>query len=322
MLQKRSTRHLYTHEADKSHNNIVLFIIVISLLLHGIFFLFLIQHTESFAPLHFIPEKNLEQPMQASMPEPTTPWAAHKASSYSAPVIFSHDDAPPTPTSETASEEEPQEEITENIPTPEQEPQKIDEAPQEPSQETSEPAPTEATNDITPDTTLSAQKIQPLKNTITHSSQHSYKRNPAPSLRQPTSSHKPFTLAQLAQGFLTYAEQERGAGFVEVRSEHQGMPSPEQLKHERYMQKIFWWIQKTYTIHGRPPNIATQNSWFMILNRDGSISTLHLMVPSSSPTLDRNVEEMIKEASSSFPPVPTFFKGQYPTRFTLIFNEY
>jgi len=322
MLQKRSTTHLYAQQADSPRNSIIIFIIVISLVLHGIFFLFIIQRTESFAPLRFAVEKDLEQPVQTPMPEPTTSWAAHKAPPCQAPVIFSHD-APQTPTSEAEPEEQPQEEIAEkNEPVHEQEPDPSQELPQEPPPETSEPVPTEVTSDILPDTTLSIPKTQPPKKTMARLSQHTYKRSPAPSTQQPMSNQKPFTLAQLAQGFLTYAQQERTTGFVEVRSEHQGVPSPEQLKHEHYMQKIFWWIQKTYTIHGRPPNIATQNSWFMILNSDGSIKTLQLIRPSSSAAHDRNVEEMIKEASSSFPPVPTFFKGQYPTRFTLIFNEY
>ncbi|MCL4229198.1 TonB C-terminal domain-containing protein [Candidatus Dependentiae bacterium] len=121
------------------------------------------------------------------------------------------------------------------------------------------------------------------------------------------------TLAQLAQGFLQYAQQEEGGdALLEVRGGRDGVPTDEQLKHERYQQKIAWLLQRELQMKPfvasefpEPPFVV---GWELLLNRDGSIHELVLLASSGNPVFDEKYAKIIWAASSSFPPVPHFFK--------------
>lgn len=121
------------------------------------------------------------------------------------------------------------------------------------------------------------------------------------------------TLAQLAQGFLQYAQEEAGDALLEVRGGRDGVPTDEQLKHERYQQKIAWWLQREFRAtplaQHEVPEPPFMIEWGLLLNRDGSIHELVLLASSGNPVFDEKYAKIIWAASSSFPPVPHFFKG-------------
>ncbi|GEM_PF-5987646 len=129
------------------------------------------------------------------------------------------------------------------------------------------------------------------------------------------------TLAQLAQGFLQYAQQEEGGdALLEVRGGRDGVPTDEQLKHERYWQKIAWCMQREFRTlsiaQHEMPSIPFEIGWNMLLNRDGSIYHLELLISSGNGAFDERYARTIHAASTAFPPVPSFFKGPvYQIRF-------
>jgi hypothetical protein len=88
-----------------------------------------------------------------------------------------------------------------------------------------------------------------------------------------------------------------------------GIPSDEQMKYERYLQKLSWCLQNSFNINeGKTPRTSadTEIHLFFSLNRDGILQQLTLKKSSGSKLLDDFVIFVFQEASQSFPPVPSY----------------
>ncbi len=128
----------------------------------------------------------------------------------------------------------------------------------------------------------------------------------------PQQAKNKMTFAQLAQGFVKHVEQ---AAAIEVDSNKKGVASIEQLKHLHYINKIYDYVQNSWTINSvnRPTHVTITKVALieLVLNQDGSIHTLNLVQSSGDKDFDRFLLYVFKDASSSFPPVPALLKAPY-----------
>jgi len=133
-----------------------------------------------------------------------------------------------------------------------------------------------------------------------------------PFINYPTRENKQkpsLTLAQLTQGFLNQRKEESGSYGISMLGMKRGIPSDEQMKYERYLQKLSWCLQNSFNIHrDKQPLLSTDTDIYLYfqLNRDGILEQLHVKKSSGNKLLDNFVVFVFREASHSFPPVPTY----------------
>lgn len=120
---------------------------------------------------------------------------------------------------------------------------------------------------------------------------------------------KPLSLAQLTQGVLNYARQE-GNSAVSMIGKKGAMPTDEQIRYERYTQKLNWCLTNSGTINSdKCPNSRPPKDTLTIqlaLNRNGSIKHLYLQESCGDKGIDNFFMFIFKDASGSFPPVPSY----------------
>jgi outer membrane biosynthesis protein TonB len=119
----------------------------------------------------------------------------------------------------------------------------------------------------------------------------------------------PLTLAQLSQGFLNHVKDE-GKHAIHMLGKKGGTPSDEQIKYERYLQKLSWCLQNSFNINNdRFPRSASGDDSLQVLlalNKDGSLKDCRISKTSGNRDLDFFTLFIFKDASTSFPPVPQY----------------
>lgn len=119
----------------------------------------------------------------------------------------------------------------------------------------------------------------------------------------------PLTLAQLSQGFLNHVKQE-GSHAIHMLGKKNGTPTDEQIKYERYLQKLSWCLQNSFNIHNdRFPTSASIEDTIQVLlalNKDGSMKNCRISKTSGNRDLDYFTLFIFNDASTSFPPVPEY----------------
>ena len=119
----------------------------------------------------------------------------------------------------------------------------------------------------------------------------------------------PLTLSQLTQGFLNHVKHE-GNHAIQMLGKKSGTPSDEQIKYERYLQKLSWCLQNSFSIHNDrfPPsaNMDDTVQVLLALNKDGSMKHCHVSKTSGNRDLDHFTLFIFNDASTSFPPVPQY----------------
>lgn len=124
-----------------------------------------------------------------------------------------------------------------------------------------------------------------------------------------TAPKPPITLAQLTQGFLDRGNNSSGSHGVSMIGMKTGKPSHEQLKYERYLQKLEWCFQNSLRINrDRIPPFSGNVTVYIALaiNRDGTLKNLAVSQSSGNILLDKFVLFIFQDASSSFPPMPSY----------------
>src|SRR3990172_466119 len=153
--------------------------------------------------------------------------------------------------------------------------------------------------------TPSVRKRAPHKKRTQTKKRSSQQNNPI----APTGAQKPpLSLAQLTQGFLHHLE-EGGTYGVSMIGKKNGIPSEDQLKYERYLQKLGWCLQNSYNINNdRCPAVAqdTIAHILLVLNRDGTMKHLNVAKSSGNIHLDQFTLFVFRDASTSFPPLPQY----------------
>ncbi|HSC24747.1 MAG TPA: hypothetical protein VLB80_00820 [Candidatus Babeliales bacterium] len=145
--------------------------------------------------------------------------------------------------------------------------------------------------------------IKPSSPTQFPTKKPGYQTPPAPIKKQPLS------LAQLTQGFLNHNHNE-GKHRINVLGKKNSTPSDEQIKHERYLQRLSLCLQNSFNINSYNCPISLPKDTivhvFLALNRDGTIKQLHITQTSGDRNLDAFTLLVFREAGGSFPPVPTY----------------
>jgi TonB family protein len=119
------------------------------------------------------------------------------------------------------------------------------------------------------------------------------------------------TMADIAKGFIKHLTND-GQYNTAMIGNKEGAPTDQQLKYQRYLQKITWWLNNADRIHNdRLRNIpATKTSVqvTMSLTRDGKLKDIYVRQSSGNAELDAYTLFIFRDASVSFPPVPTYIK--------------
>jgi TonB family protein len=87
------------------------------------------------------------------------------------------------------------------------------------------------------------------------------------------------------------------------------IPTDEQLKHQRYAEKISWCLQQSFKQnHARLADYhQAVVEVYLALNKNGSINQVSIAKSSGKPRVDQFVLFTFQDAQSSFPPVPEYF---------------
>jgi len=232
-------------------------------------------------------------------------WAARKAraNQFGAPVIFK--DEPEETIPEQINQTEPTgqdrletEQLTQA--TKQEEPNKSEESPLREKQEE-----------------LQKTAVQQIKNIANKLTTHYMppkqpKQQPTPPTKQPrppSPQQKPLTLAQLTKGFLEHIKDE-GKNRITTIGQEGRMPTAEQLKHERYIEKLSWCLQNSFKINRdkfpATEPVKTTVKVFLALNQNGTVKELGVVESSGNRLLDQFTHYIFRDASSSFPPVPQY----------------
>lgn len=119
---------------------------------------------------------------------------------------------------------------------------------------------------------------------------------------------KMITLADIARGFL--AQQGTGTDSGLRMKGVKKQPPGEQIKYERYAQKINWCVQNSFNIHRRKlilsRAVRATIKVLLELNQNGIIHDVQLVYASGLPELDEFIIFLFKDAGKSFPPLPKF----------------
>jgi hypothetical protein len=117
------------------------------------------------------------------------------------------------------------------------------------------------------------------------------------------------SLAQLTQGVMNYM-QEGGSHAVSMIGKKNGIPTDEQLKYERYLERLNQCLHNSFSInsHKQPAPFPQMSNItvYLALNQDGTLHNLKLVKSSGNRTMDLFVMSIFRDASSSFPPVPHY----------------
>lgn len=166
------------------------------------------------------------------------------------------------------------------------------------------------------------------ENTILKKIERTVTQNSTPG--QDTESGEPkVSLADITQGFMKKMG-EQSSHYVNALSNNQGRPTDEQIKIERYISKILKAYGDAEKIHynkiieiiknnkSYKENVALSYVGFG-LNRNGQLTKLFIEKSCGIKELDDMLMYIFKQASSSFPPIPSYIKIN-PFEFCIVFT--
>ena len=290
-------------------------IIIIALLLHFGIIIFIGTRIsqDQWIPLSF-DRQHVLAPQQQDEQEIISPehpeWAELKArqSMRNVPVIIYQEPAAQTP----QLEEQPQEEQKEQ--SLEQDMEKL-EALEETDQK-DKPMPEDLpTGDQIIEHPAPTQETMQQENAIRAATpapkKVKRKKKKRPSQKQ-TTAHNMALLAQMTQGLIDQFTNE-GQNTINMAGAKNGIPTDEQLKYERYVARLIGCIQNAFYIQWNnfinKRTVFTYCATHIAVNRDGKVQDVQIIQSSGFKDIDQLMINVIKYASSSFPPVPSYIKG-------------
>ncbi len=117
----------------------------------------------------------------------------------------------------------------------------------------------------------------------------------------------PLSFTQLAQGFMNQIAQVD----IAVESNRQGPADMGMVVMVNYFQKVLKTIGESYSITNQmaPPDAQARDAHVMItLNKNGTIHSLDVTQSSGNQKVDSYLLQLVRHASSSFPPIPSSIK--------------
>lgn len=272
---------------------IIFLAFLLSLLFHfGSIVYVAIFSTSSPAILQQAQDERIENKQKINKQHDEWVEAKARAGNFGTPVFFQDD---------IEEEVTPKEHEQLRETTPQEERQ------QEEKEEIAEPVITEEKSEVIKDKPTSITKEPEIK-PVTQKKAPQQKQ-PLRSSHQSAAPKPPITLAQLTQGFLNHVKNE-GTHAIHMLGKKSGTPSDEQMKYERYLQKLSWCLQNSFNIYNdRFPTAAKMDDTAQILlslNKDGTMRHCRVSKTSGSRDLDHFIIFIFNDASSSFPPVPQY----------------
>lgn len=292
----------------RTSRNIAIIALLLSLLFHSssILYIFSQKTRNSYHPLLEQNKENHHTTQQEKQKKSTEWVETHaRANNFGAPVFFEDlpDEDPDDKVSEPLNET-----ITNQSEAIKNEPVLV-----EPEKNTSEHIPQQEETAVqeekkhTPQCIIK-QSMQPSAQKVNPVQQKKASPRKTPQKKQ-TVPKPPLTLAQLTEGFLHQPKKHAGSYGISMLGIKQGLPSDEQMKYERYIQKLSWCLQNSYNIHAhRMPAFSSDTIMYLLftLSRDGTLQQLVVRKSSGNIFLDNFVVFVFREASVSFPPVPRY----------------
>jgi hypothetical protein len=128
-------------------------------------------------------------------------------------------------------------------------------------------------------------------------------------------SQKKLSLADIGKKYQEYLHEERasnakGIAGVTILGNDDLVPTGEQIKHARFMEKLSAQVQKAWSRNRHAMHNAGEFTaeYYVVLNKDGSLRTFKLRKSSGNREVDEFIVKVYYDASSSFPPIPDNFK--------------
>jgi len=116
------------------------------------------------------------------------------------------------------------------------------------------------------------------------------------------------SLSQLTHSMMNHLQ--KGNHSVSMLGKKNGTPTDEQLKYERYLERLNQCLENSFIINAEKQPLYTPSdssiTLYLALNKDGSIRHLKLVKSCGNHHIDYFVMHVLREASSSFPPVPHY----------------
>lgn len=135
-----------------------------------------------------------------------------------------------------------------------------------------------------------------------------------------TKKQKKLTLADITQRFLRTARNNpalfnnNSNHLVSVIGGKRAQATEQQLKHERYIKKLFDCMNivgkmhlKTLRFIQRPDEDILRVKVLMDLHKNGHLASVNILESSGNRQYDRFIIKVIRDAARSFPPVPSYF---------------
>jgi len=291
--------------------------IIIALLLHLGIIIFIgtrLFEDRSFDQLSFdrhhllAPQQDEQEMVTPDNPE----WAELKArqSMRSIPVIMYQEPAAPTPQQELPDQQPEQEiETTETTKETDQKDKPTPEDMPTGDQVVEHPAPMQETlqqEDGTRAATPAPKKVRRKK-----------KKRPS---QQKTTANNLALLAQMTQGLIDQMTNE-GNNTINMAGAKNGIPTDEQLKYERYVARLIGCIQNAFHIQWNnfinKRTVFTYCATHIAIGRDGQVQEVQVIQSSGFKDIDQLMINVIKYASSSFPPIPSYIKAIHLQKITV-----
>ncbi|MCX5922650.1 MAG: TonB C-terminal domain-containing protein [Candidatus Dependentiae bacterium] len=118
----------------------------------------------------------------------------------------------------------------------------------------------------------------------------------------------PISLADITKGFIRHLTND-GNDSITMSGKEGGNPTAEQLRYSRYLQKLSWWLNNADKVHNHKlnnqPAMKAELQMHMTLKRDGSLIGLEIAQSSGKKYIDEYALFIFRDASVSFPPVPS-----------------
>ena len=132
-------------------------------------------------------------------------------------------------------------------------------------------------------------------------------------------------LLQIANGFLDHMKK-NGKSRVNVIGNDNAKPTEQQLREERYLERLNACIHNSYSIHRKQaPYLGREKKEMHIrvsLNKLGNLIDLQLLDSCGSRHVDQFILFLFRDAASSFPPLPSYVKHDpYTLNYTIFVNN-
>lgn len=127
-------------------------------------------------------------------------------------------------------------------------------------------------------------------------------------------------LAKLAQSFMNYGCDASGDSKLSIRGNYDGPATAEQLKKERYLERITGCLHQSMRIHShmyphKNQDFPTNPRISLTIANNGFLQEIELLTSSRDKQIDNYFMAVFKDAGNSFPPVPSYL-GKQPFSIT------